>query len=176
MLFMSMTQSQLKNLKKLSEEQFQELSTNGTITVDGQTLTYSDNVIYVTPDETSAGGAEGSASAKKYQHNINFSLSNKDYTLSFIDTNNAVYTKVGDFKNVLLNNGFIDSAHCLPCTCVTETGYSKGFGIMHKAFIQSNFLTFFGYEYNVTDGTLTKSTLSNAIPDTTAVNDVVVEV
>jgi hypothetical protein len=36
----------------LSQPQYQELITNGTITVDGTTITYNENDLYVTPQET----------------------------------------------------------------------------------------------------------------------------
>lgn len=38
-----------KNIVYLSKEQYQELITNETLTVNGQTITYNDNDIYVTP-------------------------------------------------------------------------------------------------------------------------------
>ncbi len=38
-----------KNIVYLSKEQYQELITNETLTVNGQTVTYNDNDIYVTP-------------------------------------------------------------------------------------------------------------------------------
>ena len=40
-----------KNIVYLSKAQYQELITNNTITVNGQTITYNDNDIYVTPQE-----------------------------------------------------------------------------------------------------------------------------
>lgn len=40
-----------KHIVYLSDEQRQELFTNGSITVNGQTVTYSDNDMYVTPQE-----------------------------------------------------------------------------------------------------------------------------
>ena len=41
-----------RHIVYLSDEQREELFTNGTITVNGQTITYSDNDMYVTPQET----------------------------------------------------------------------------------------------------------------------------
>ena len=40
-----------KNIVYLSKEQYQELITNETLTVNGQTIEYNDNDIYVTPQE-----------------------------------------------------------------------------------------------------------------------------
>lgn len=43
----------IKTAVELSEEQYQELKTNGTLTIGDLTLTFDENVIYVTPDATS---------------------------------------------------------------------------------------------------------------------------
>lgn len=43
----------VKTMVELSEEQYQELKTNGTLTIGDLTLTFDENVIYVTPDTTS---------------------------------------------------------------------------------------------------------------------------
>lgn len=47
----------------LSEEQFAELKKNGTITVNGQTVVYDENTIYMTPEVE-----EVKASGKLYKH------------------------------------------------------------------------------------------------------------
>lgn len=172
----TITTNKLEKVVHLSEEQYQELVANGSITIGEQTLTYSDNAVYVTPDESSGGGAESGGSAKKYQHNINFNQSNIFYTLSFIDTNATAYTKVGEFKDILSNNGFVDQHHCLPCSCVTESGYGYGYGIMNSAFVSNGYLSFFGYKFTIVDGALSKETIQNSIVDTKTITDIVVEV
>lgn len=42
----------LRNIVYLSVEQYTELKANGSITVDGQTIVYGEDDVYVTPDET----------------------------------------------------------------------------------------------------------------------------
>lgn len=91
------TTEKFEGIVHLSEAQYQELIANGSITIGEQTLTYSDNVVYVTPDESSSGGAEGGGSAKKYQHNINLSSSGV-YSISFNFINDKLetYTTIAD--------------------------------------------------------------------------------
>ena len=42
--------SEFKGVVSLSDEQYQELITNGSITINGETIIYNDGTIYVTPD------------------------------------------------------------------------------------------------------------------------------
>lgn len=47
----TITTDSFSGVVNLSEEQYQELITNGSITVNNQKLNYSDNTLYVTPDK-----------------------------------------------------------------------------------------------------------------------------
>ena len=59
----------LKNVVYLKEEDYIKLKTNGTVEVNGQTITYSDNDIYMTPDNTDSKLA--SMEAKIYELGLN---------------------------------------------------------------------------------------------------------
>lgn len=100
-----------QNTVYLSEEQFTELKTNGTITVDGQTVVYDEDTIYITPEETpdktlSVSGkaadaqavgekiAEVQTSAKLYKHCVILSdtADGIRYQCSVYSKENTAYT------------------------------------------------------------------------------------
>ena len=76
----------LNNIVYLSEAQRTTLFTNGTITVDGVTITYSDNDLYVTPS------------------NIDTTPTSNSYNLI---TSGAVYTGLSNKQNTISTSGIL---------------------------------------------------------------------
>ena len=78
----------LKNVVYLKEEDYINLKKNGTVEVNGQTVTYSENDIYMTPDDTDSKLTEMevkiyenglNSGTKWHKHHISFKLT-KDST------------------------------------------------------------------------------------------------
>lgn len=105
----------LKNIIYLSNEQYTELKTNGSIEVDGQTIVYSTDDVYLTPDETqeqiadlqaeqAVQGAKITtveASVKKYyRHDISIPLTNGgNLHLSFPNSTGTAYKTFGQISS-----------------------------------------------------------------------------
>lgn len=53
----------LKNIIYLSNEDFETLVSTGTVTIDGTTLTYDENCLYITPDKLASSSEDGLMSA-----------------------------------------------------------------------------------------------------------------
>ena len=53
----------LKNVIYLSNEDYEILVSTGTVTIDGETLTYDENNVYVTPDKLASSTEDGLMSA-----------------------------------------------------------------------------------------------------------------
>jgi hypothetical protein len=54
----------LKNVIYLTNEDYETLVTTGTVTIDGETLTYDENNLYITPEETASPLKDGLMSAE----------------------------------------------------------------------------------------------------------------
>lgn len=80
-----------KHIVYLSDEQRQELFTNGSITVNGQTVTYSDNDMYVTPQETPYVKPANGIPASDLDPNALSSKADKNNTV--ITTSLSMYRK-----------------------------------------------------------------------------------
>lgn len=150
--------TKLEKVVHLSEEQYQELITNGSITIGEQTLTYSDNVVYVTPDnsESESGGAESGGSAKKYRHMVRLS-SNQNFI--GVEIINSTPTAFNSFKDV-----------CVALTSIYgEVYFPIAYGSyenkpIFRAFSQaSGRLTIYYQEISLTDGVVSLSTGSQPL-------------
>ena len=53
----------LKNVIYLSNEDYETLVSTGTVTIDGETLTYDENNVYITPDKLASTTEDGLMSA-----------------------------------------------------------------------------------------------------------------
>lgn len=71
----------LKNVVYLKEEDYIKLKTNGTAEINGQTVTYSDNDIYMTPDDTDEKLA--AMETKIYKLGLNVGKKIYEHTITF---------------------------------------------------------------------------------------------
>ena len=85
-----------KNIVYLSKEQYQELITNETLTVNGQTITYNDNDIYVTPQ------AEPITDVKINGTSIG---SNGVANIPIMDRTTLGVAKIQDANGIIVDNG-----------------------------------------------------------------------
>ena len=98
----------LKNVIYLSNEDYETLVSSGTVTINGETLTYDENNVYVTPDKLASTTEDGlmSASDKAKLDGIadgsNLVTTNTDQTISGIKT---FSNKIG-FSNSSTNIGY----------------------------------------------------------------------
>ena len=53
----------LKNVVYLSNEDYETLISTGTVTIDGVTITYDENDVYITPDQIATATQDGLMSA-----------------------------------------------------------------------------------------------------------------
>ena len=135
-----MEQQKFKGVVYLSTEQFEELKANGTIEIEGITLTYEPYAtIYVTPDNTNIKEDQliQTSSAlqtqideiktnKKYVHNIVHRIGNtinKEYSIAAFTWINDVaepYTK-NNFDNLIAE--IAAKGHISKQTCLLASGY-----------------------------------------------------
>ena len=54
----------LKNVIYLTNEDYETLVTTGTVTIDGETLTYDENNLYITPNTVASPSEDGLMSAE----------------------------------------------------------------------------------------------------------------
>lgn len=144
------TTEKFEGIVHLSEAQYQELITNGSITIGEQTLEYNENAIYVTPDNSGSGGAE-SGGSKKYIHNISIrqqSTLTFSFTLKIINNSNTPID-YDLLKNYLIDNNFNSITKCLQCSgsfIHTANGkYASVFGLSAASgniYILCDFLNF----------------------------------
>ena len=87
----------LKDVIYLSNEDYETLVSTGTVTIDGETLTYDANNIYITPDESSGGGG-----VSLYRHAISFTdNSTNTYRFELISEKSTKLTTVAEVVGVM---------------------------------------------------------------------------
>ncbi len=129
----------LKNIIYLSNEDYETLVSTGTVTIDGETLTYDENNVYVTPDKLVTTTEDGlmSCTDKVILDTINSayiknaSVSNNTLTLTKQDGTVVTYTASSDNQTVKVGSttfGANDAVDIVAGDNVTVTGLASGTG------------------------------------------------
>lgn len=129
----------LKNVIYLSNEDYETLVSAGTVTIDGETLTYDENNVYVTPDKLVTTTEDGlmACTDKVILDTINSayiknaSVSNNTLTLTKQDGTTVTYTASGDNQKVKAGSvtfGNNDAVDIVAGDNVTVTGLASGTG------------------------------------------------
>lgn len=104
----------LKDVIYLSNEDYETLVSTGTVTIDGETLIYDENNVYITPDESSGGGE-----TSLYRHAISFTDNNTNtYRFEIISEKSTALTTVAEVVGVM--RGAI-----LPIPGINVSGYTN---------------------------------------------------
>lgn len=119
----------LKNVIYLSNEDYETLVSTGTVTIDGETLTYDENNVYVTPDKLASTTEDGlMSSSDKVKLNTITGVTNTVTSGSTdVVTSGAVYTAIENlpepmvFKGTLGAGGTITS---LPTASSANEGFT----------------------------------------------------
>lgn len=142
----------LKNVIYLSNEDYETLVSTGTVIIEGETLIYDENNVYVTPDKLASSTEDGLMSAadktkldsiqsgtKLYKHSIKI---NTDNTLIIHSTREKPYTALTD------DDGSVgDDLAKGNCYFVSGT-YDKANSELIASLISNGVLGFYFDKYN----------------------------
>ena len=150
-----MEQGQLNGVVWLEQEQYDGLKANGSITIDGVTHTYDEDVLYITPTES--GGGSGSL----YEHRVTlYHSSNTTLEMVFSFINNTP-TKYETLANLLVDYektfgvsasqaGYIDYQ---PCSGYYKDSSGDMYTVMGIKLIEvSDTSRFTLHAYKISDG------------------------
>ena len=151
----------LKNVVYLKEEDYIKLKTNGTVEVNGQTITYSDNDIYMTPDDTDSKLA--AMEAKIYENGLNVGTKWYKHTRWIrykIDEYNETGFEIYCISNCPTKMIFVNMVtdeedsigHILSCGIAESPNYDKNGNLLNESTVGWSSLGYTIIEPRVTEG------------------------
>ena len=119
----------LKNVIYLSNEDYETLVSTGTITIDGETLTYDENNVYITPDKLASSTEDGlmSSSDKVKLDTITGVTTSVASGSSDLVTSGAVYTAINNLPAPMIYKGTLGTGGtitALPTASSSNEGFT----------------------------------------------------
>lgn len=119
----------LKNVIYLSNEDYETLVSTGTVTINGETLTYDENNVYVTPDKLASSTEDGlmSSSDKVKLDTITGVTTSVASGSSDLVTSGAVYTAINNLPAPMIYKGTLGTGGtitALPTASSSNEGFT----------------------------------------------------
>ena len=122
----------LKDVIYLSNEDYDTLISNGSVTIDGTTLTYDENNLYITPDRVATTSQNGLMSSSDKSKLNNVVMSVKVGSTSYSPSSGVVSLPAYPSDYLSLSGGTISNASLMPLAIYNTTANSGSAFIEYK--------------------------------------------